>query len=135
MPLLPLDKKLMRKVQKKISDWPAKLESIWTGNDYAEEKKKKPQPTADDGAKKKSKKKTEEESDEEGDDKKKKKAGKKTAAAAAASSAGSVDSGDPWDFENAIIRLKAARKQIGGSVFDIKTWAEEDKAKLAVEAN
>jgi len=124
------------KVGKKMSDWPAKLEAIWTGNEYAGDKKKKQQKPEDGdasgGSKKKSKKKSQDddEDDDAGAGGKKKKGGKKPAAP--------VDEAlpaNPWDFEDSIARLKADRKQIGGSLFDIAVMSEEMRLKLAVAAN
>ncbi|KAJ3350721.1 hypothetical protein HDU83_009449 [Entophlyctis luteolus] len=116
---------------KKISDWPAKFESVWTGNEYAGDKKKKPQAVNNDDAKKKaSKKKKNDEfgSDDEDDGGKKKKGAKKATAAPAAAAVVM----NPWDFEECIARLKGERKQIGGSEFDIDSMSEEMKLKLVV---
>ncbi|KAI9335072.1 hypothetical protein BDR26DRAFT_866148 [Obelidium mucronatum] len=114
---------------KVLSDWPAKLEAVWTGTEYAGDKKKKPKPVAEEAPKKKKKAKDGFESDEDEDDKKKKKksAAKKTVVS-------NEPPANPWDFEEAIARLKADRKQIGGNQFDIASMTEEMREKLAIAA-
>ncbi|KAJ3097351.1 hypothetical protein HDU97_004929 [Phlyctochytrium planicorne] len=105
---------------KVISKWPAKLESIWTGNEFEDDKKARQNDNAD---KKKKKKKGEEE--EEADEKKK---GRKAAKAEKEANA------SPWDFEIAFAALKGSRKQVGGNEFDIALWPEEQRAKFAITA-
>ncbi|KAJ3078778.1 hypothetical protein HK100_010617, partial [Physocladia obscura] len=121
------------KAGKKLSDWPAKLEAVWTGTEYVGDKKKKKPANAggnNDEPKKKSKKKKDDfGSDEDEDSGKKKKAGKKSTVVVEEAPS------NPFDFEECITRLKADRKQIGGTQFDIETFTEDMKQKLAVAAN
>ncbi|KAJ3064141.1 hypothetical protein HDU98_000137 [Podochytrium sp. JEL0797] len=132
---LHLGGELNAMVAKPMSDWPAKLECVWTGAPYAGDKKKK-EKTSDDAPKKKSgkaKKHDDFESDEDDDAaaKKKKKHAKKAAAAASATEA--VPS-NPWDFEEACSKLKGDRKSLGGAEFDIAVMTEEMRVKLSVAA-
>ncbi|KAJ3407917.1 hypothetical protein HDU80_007375 [Chytriomyces hyalinus] len=131
---LAVGNELNEKVGHKMSDWPAKLEAIWTDTPYAGEKKKPyVNENADTGAKKKSKKKKGEEYDDEDEEAggKKRKGSKKSGSPATTQS----EPANPWDFEEAIARLKEDRKQIGGSDFDIAVMTEDLRAKLAVAAD
>ncbi|KAJ3031908.1 UNVERIFIED_CONTAM: hypothetical protein HDU68_010867 [Siphonaria sp. JEL0065] len=119
------------RVGRVLSDWPAKLESVWTGTEYAGDKKKKKAANnggSDEAPKKKKKAKDGFESDDDETEKKKKKKPAKTTAVSDESPA------DPWDFEAAIARLKADRKQIGGNQFDIAAMSDELREKLAIAA-
>ncbi|KAJ3334085.1 hypothetical protein HDU76_011609 [Blyttiomyces sp. JEL0837] len=110
---------LNEKAPKKISNWPEKLESVWTGNPMLGEKPKRENHNEDDdGEKKKGKKgkKGEEEEDAKG-----KKGAKKVEAPHS-----------PYDFEDAIDKLKADRKQIGGNQFDIAVMPENERESLMV---
>ncbi|KAJ3110876.1 hypothetical protein HDU96_006181 [Phlyctochytrium bullatum] len=118
---MTLGNQLNERAGARMGDWPAKLESVWTGNEYEGEKKKR----GDDDEGKKKKKGAKKGEAEEDDDKKKSKKEIKAAAAANAS---------PWDFEVAFDKLKAGRKQVGGTEFDIALWTDEQRLKMAVTA-
>ncbi|KAJ3213257.1 hypothetical protein HDU67_003100 [Dinochytrium kinnereticum] len=120
---MSLGNQMNLKYGKKISQWPEKLESVWTGNEFEGDRKKR---TEDDEGKKKGKKggAKKGEADEDEDKKKSKKSLK-------AEKEANVS---PWDFEAAFTGLKAGRKQVGGTDFDIAMWPAEQKARYGLAA-
>ncbi|KAJ3219496.1 palmitoyltransferase for Vac8p [Dinochytrium kinnereticum] len=114
---LALGNQINQRFEEKISQWPEKLWSVWTGDEFEGDRKKK-SVEEDEGKKKKDAKKGEVDAEE--DYKKKKKRPKRAVKDANA---------PPWDFEEALLALKADRKQIGGAEFDIAAWSEGPREK------
>ncbi|KAJ3136567.1 hypothetical protein HK101_003987 [Irineochytrium annulatum] len=108
---------LNERAGKKISAWPEKLESVWTGNEFEAGDRKKNKGGDDDGKKKKKGKKGEEEEEDDTKKKPKKSAEKKEVS--------------PWDFEAAMTALKGGRKAVGGCDFDIASFTDEKRAQVA----
>ncbi|KAJ1558542.1 hypothetical protein HK405_013445, partial [Cladochytrium tenue] len=120
----------------KISRWPEKLESLWTGVPLIGETSKDDKKKDDDETKPKkaSKKKKDGDDDDEVADGKKKKGHPVRAHQKVLAKPGAPSSMDMWDFEMALEMLKAGRKHIGGTAFDIEIWPAEERERIAAAA-
>ena len=109
------------------------MESLWTGTVYVPKKKKDIFDEIDatgPGTKKKKSKASANEEEETSKTSKKSSAKKKTTEFDGETSA--KMSANPWDFDEAMGKLKANRKAIGGSAFDIAVMSDEDRILISV---
>lgn len=102
------------------SEWPDKMESIWTGTVFAGDAK----PRRDEEAEVKKKKKKGGKDAAPVEEKKKKLGRRKEQAL-----------NDPWDFKESLLALKGERKQIGGSMYDIALWTAEERLDFVKKAS
>jgi hypothetical protein len=112
---------------KEISNWPDVLESVWTGSVFDAGAMKTKLEDAAKSTKKKNKDKkkaaangADADAAQVAEEAKKRKMSRRKEAASAL-----VD--PEWDLKEAIVTLKADRKHIGGNVFDLGTWSDEQK--------
>lgn len=119
-----------------LSDWPEKLESLWTGTVFEGDAAKKRNDDMDNMDTTKSKKKAKKLLAKSG-------GGSNTSIAASDNNMNGLKPvkklgrrkeqalADPWDFKESLNVLKGTeRKSIGGVVYDISAWGAEERARF-----